>query len=62
MALGVVGASIAFSFQEVIVSFAGWLTILFSGFYKTSDRVQLGGIKDDVMDISILRTTIRGMG
>lgn len=54
VALGVAGAGIAFALQEVITSFAGWLTIIFAGFYKTGDRIQLGGIKCDVMDIGVL--------
>ena len=62
IALGVAGAGIAFALQEVIASFAGWLAILFGGFYKTGDRVQLGGIKGDVMDIGVLRTTIMEIG
>ncbi|MBK8557454.1 MAG: mechanosensitive ion channel family protein [Lewinellaceae bacterium] len=62
MALGVAGAGIAFALQEVIASFAGWLAILFGGFYKPGDRVQLGGIKGDVMDIGVLRTTLMETG
>ncbi len=62
VAFGVAGAGIAFALQEVIVSFAGWLAIMFGGFYKTGNRVQLGGIKGDVMDIGILRTTIMETG
>jgi len=62
VALGVAGAGIAFALQEVIGSFAGWLTIVFGGFYKPGDRVQLGGIKGDVMDIGVLRTTIMETG
>ncbi|CAN5220675.1 mechanosensitive ion channel [soil metagenome] len=62
VALGVAGAGIAFALQEVIGSFAGWLAIMFGGFYKTGDRVQLGGIKGDVMDIGMLRTTIMEIG
>ncbi len=57
VAFGVAGAGIAFALQEVIASFAGWLAIMFGEFYKTGDRVQLGGIKGDVMDIGVLRTT-----
>ena len=41
VALGVAGAGIAFALQEVIASFAGWLALLFGGFYKPGDRVQL---------------------
>ncbi|MFY9224158.1 MAG: mechanosensitive ion channel domain-containing protein [Blastocatellia bacterium] len=60
--LGVAGAGIAFALQEVIASFAGWFAIHFAGFFKTGDRVQLGGIRGDVIDISILRTTIMEVG
>ncbi len=41
--LGIAGAGIAFSLQEVIVSIAGWVAISLGDFYKTGDRVQLGG-------------------
>lgn len=60
--LGVAGAGIAFALQEVIVSFAGWLALLGGNFYRTGDRVQLGGIKGDVIDIGVLRTTVMEMG
>lgn len=62
VAIGVAGAGIAFALQEVIASFAGWMAIMFGGFYKSGDRVQLGGIKGDVMDIGVLRTTIMETG
>lgn len=62
VAIGVAGAGIAFALQEVIASFAGWLAIMFGGFYKTGDRVQLGDIKGDVMDIGLFRTTIMETG
>jgi small-conductance mechanosensitive channel len=62
VALGVAGAGIAFALQEVIASFAGWLAIMFGSFYNPGDRVQLGGIKGDVMDIGVLRTTIMETG
>lgn len=62
VALGVAGAGIAFALQEVIVSFAGWLTIMAGNFYKTGDRIELGGIRGDVMDIGVLRTTLMETG
>ncbi|MCB0713176.1 MAG: mechanosensitive ion channel [Ignavibacteriae bacterium] len=62
VALGVAGAGIAFALQEVIASVAGWLAISFAHFYNTGDRVQLGGIKGDVIDIGILRTTLMEVG
>ncbi|MBX7222813.1 MAG: mechanosensitive ion channel family protein [Blastocatellia bacterium] len=60
--LGVAGAGIAFALQEVVASVAGWFAISFAGFYNTGDRVQLGGIKGDVIDIGILRTTLMEVG
>lgn len=59
---GVIGAGVAFALQEVITSFAGWVAISFGQFYKPGDRVQLGGIVGDVIDISILRTTLMECG
>lgn len=62
LALGVAGAGIAFALQEVIASVAGWMAIMFGGFFKTGDRVQLGGIKGDVIDIGVIRTTLMETG
>ncbi len=62
VAMGVAGAGIAFALQEVIGSIAGWFAITFANFFSTGDRVQLGGIKGDVIDISFLRTTIMEIG
>ncbi|AUC86428.1 transporter [Polaribacter sp. ALD11] len=61
-ALGVAGAGIAFALQEVIVSVAGYITVFTSNFYKVGDRVKLGGIKGDIIDIGLLRTTLMEIG
>lgn len=62
VAFGVAGAGIAFALQEVIAAVAGWIAITFGNFYKIGDRVMLGGIKGDVIDIGVLRTTIFQIG
>ena len=62
VAFGVAGAGIAFALQEVIASVAGWAAISVGGFFSPGDRVQLGGIKGDVIDVSILRTTLMEVG
>ncbi len=62
VALGVAGAGIAFALQEVIASVAGWAAIAFGGFYRTGDRVQVGGIRGDVIDVGVLRTTLMECG
>lgn len=60
--LGVAGAGVAFALQEVIVSVAGWVAMSFGRLYNVGDRVQLGGIKGDVIDIGVLRTTLMECG
>lgn len=62
VAFGVAGAGIAFALQEVIASVAGWVAVSIGNFYAPGNRVQLGGIKGDVIDVSILRTTIMEVG
>jgi small-conductance mechanosensitive channel len=60
--LGVAGAGVAFAFQEVIASFAGYLVLHTSNFFKVGDRVLLGGIKGDVIDVGLLRTSLMETG
>jgi small-conductance mechanosensitive channel len=62
VAFGVAGAGIAFALQEVIVSFAGWIGIMSGRFYKIGDRVQLGNVKGDVIDIGVFQTTLMEIG
>lgn len=62
VAIGVAGAGVAFALQEVIASIAGWFALTLRNFYKVGDRVQLGGIKGDVIDIGPLRTTLFELG
>lgn len=62
VAFGVAGAGVAFALQEVIASIAGWVAISIGSFYSPGDRVQVGGIRGDVIDVSILRTTLMEVG
>ena len=62
VAFGVAGAGVAFALQEVIASIAGWIAISAGGFYSPGDRVKLGTIIGDVIDVSILRTTLMEVG
>lgn len=62
VALGIAGAGIAFALQGVIMSFAGWIAIVFGDYYKTGDRIKLKDIRGDVIDIGVLRTTLMECG
>lgn len=60
--LGAISAGVAFALKEVFVSLAGWVAVAFGDLYKVGDRVQLGGIKGDVIDITFMRTTLMELG
>ncbi|MFD1550791.1 mechanosensitive ion channel family protein [Putridiphycobacter roseus] len=62
IAVGLAGAGIAFSLSEVITSFAGWISILFTNQVKVGNRVKIGDLKGDIIDIQILKTTIMEVG
>jgi hypothetical protein len=49
-------------YRIAIASLAGWFAIGFSRLYKVGDRIQIGEIKGDVIDIAILRTTLMETG
>lgn len=59
---GLTGAGVAFALQDVLISFAAWLSITFNNIFKTGDRIQLGGVMGDVIDIGVLRTTLMECG
>jgi small-conductance mechanosensitive channel len=62
VALGILAAGLAFALQEVIGSFAGWLTILSGRPFSVGDRIETGGIRGDVIDVGVLRTTLMEIG
>ena len=62
VAMGILGAGIAFASQEVIGSFAGYVNIVTGNLYHIGDRVRIGDVTGDVLDISILRTTVMEIG
>jgi small-conductance mechanosensitive channel len=62
VAMGILGAGIAFASQEVIGSFAGYVNIVTGNLFRIGDRVQIGSVVGDVIDISILRTTVMEIG
>ncbi|AIY13828.1 mechanosensitive ion channel family protein [Cellulophaga baltica] len=60
--IGLFTAGITFTLQELILSIAGSFYIFFVRVYKPSDRIEINGIKGDVIDIDSIYTTLMEMG
>lgn len=60
--IGLLGVGIGFALRELIQSLFGWTVISFGNLYKPGDRIQLGGVMGDVMDIGPLTTTVMECG
>ncbi|MGE0134784.1 MAG: mechanosensitive ion channel family protein [Dehalococcoidia bacterium] len=59
---GVVTVGLAFALQRVIVAVAGYFTILIGKNFTVGERIAMGGVRGDVIDIGFLQTTIMEMG
>jgi small-conductance mechanosensitive channel len=62
VAMGILGAGIAFASQEVIGSFAGYVNIVTGNLFHIGDRVRIGHVVGDVLDVGVLRTTVMEIG
>ncbi len=60
--IGLIGAGLSFALQEVILSIAGWIMIIFSRPFKIGDRIEVNGIKGDVISIGVIKTTLMEIG
>ncbi|WP_259367243.1 mechanosensitive ion channel family protein [Cellulophaga baltica] len=60
--IGLFTAGITFTLQELILSIAGSFYIFFVRIYKPGDRIEINGIKGDVIDIDSIYTTLMEMG
>ncbi len=60
--IGLLTAGITFTLQELILSITGSFFIFFVRVYKPGDRIEINGIKGDVIDIDSIYTTLMEMG
>jgi small-conductance mechanosensitive channel len=61
-AVGLFGAGVVVALQDVIASYGGFIAIGFNNLYRVGDRIQVNETKGDVIDISIMRTTVMETG
>jgi small-conductance mechanosensitive channel len=57
-----IGAGIAFALQRVITAVAGYFVILRGKTFNVGDRIMMGGVRGDVIDLSFMQTQIMEMG
>lgn len=60
--LGLVGLALSWSLQSPIESFTGWLFNSFKGYYRIGDRIAVGEVVGDVVDMDFLTTTVWEIG
>ena len=60
--LGIVGAGLALSLQEILLSIAGWGYIWLKKPFDISDRIEISEKIGDVIDIGLLHTTMIEVG
>jgi small-conductance mechanosensitive channel len=59
---GLLVAGAAVASQKAILSFAGYFVVVFGKVYDIGDRIQLGDVRGDVLDIGLFKTTVMEMG
>ena len=61
-AIGLIGAGLAFALQRVITAVAGYFVILRGKTFNVGDRIVMGGVRGDVVNLSFMQTQIMEMG
>jgi len=60
--IGIFLAGVAISMRDVFSNCVGWMIIISSKGFKNGDRIKIGTVKGDVIDIGILRTIVAEIG
>ena len=57
-----VGAGVAIALKDVITSFVAWFFIIGPNGFRVGDRIELGDVRGDVIDVALFRTTLMEIG
>ena len=60
--LTLIGAGLAIAMREVLLNIAGWIHITLLNRYRPGDRIEINGVRGDVIDIRMMRTTLMEVG
>ncbi len=62
LSLGLVGFGLTLALQRPILALAGWATLVFGGSVREGDRIQVGDVEGDVLDINLFTTRMWEVG
>jgi len=60
--LTIIGAGLAVALRDVLLSVVGWLRLSLHPPYRQGDRIEINGIRGDVVDIGVLQTVVVEIG
>ncbi len=60
--LGLLSAGLAIALREPVTDFAGWIFILWRKPLDVGDRIQIGDVKGDVIDLRVFKFTVLEIG
>ncbi len=60
--LTVIGAGMAIALREVLLAIGGWARITLLTSFKEGDRIEINGLRGDVIDVRVMRTTMMEIG
>ncbi len=60
--LGLLSAGLAIALKDPVSDFAGWIFILWRKPFEVGDRIQIGDVKGDVIDIRLFKFTVLEIG
>lgn len=60
--LGLLSAGLAIALKDPVTDFAGWLFLMWRKPFDVGDRIQVGDVKGDVIDLRIFKFTLLEIG
>lgn len=60
--LGLLSAGLAIALRDPVTDFAGWIFITMRNPFDVGDRIEIGNVKGDIIDIRIFKFTVLEIG
>lgn len=60
--LTIIGAGLAIAMREALLSLVGWINLAIRAPYRQGDRIEVNGVRGDVVDIRLFHSTLMEIG